>query len=171
MLSSKAPRFARSSFWRKQRRSWSRGAWFSEVRRMSSVDQLGDGQALSTNWKKPVVRWGWCFQPCVCLVRLHVCIQVVCEPASPHGYMCSCVWACVCMWWVHAACVCVCVCVCTHILVCVCGAESALGTPCCRESTGRSQVVSTHSGPTRPARCPPSSSGSSSFRTPDTGSK
>ena len=59
-----------------------------------------------------------------------------------------------------------CVCVCPHILVCVCGAESALGTPCCWESTGRGQAVSTHSGPTRPAHRPPSSSGHISFRTP-----
>ena len=195
MLSSKAPRFAGSSFWRKQRRSWSRGAWFSEVRRMSNVDQLGDGQALSTNWKKPVVRWGWCFQHCVCLVRLHVCTQMVCEPASPHGYMCSRVWvcahgyACVCLHecvcfcvslcmglCVHVVgacsmcvCVCVCVCVCTHTYWSASAGLSQLWAP---PAAGRARQRPGGEHPLGPH--PPSSPPTELLRPhllPDTGSK
>ena len=81
-------------------------------------------------------------------VPVHGCVHTWVCP------VCACMSACVCFCvslcmglCVHVVdacstcvCVCVCVCVCTHILVCICGAESALGTPCCRESAGRGQA-------------------------------
>ena len=84
---------------------------------------------------------------CWTRVRVCACVRVCAHTGVP---LRACVSACVCFCvslctglCVHVVDACstrVCVCVCAHMRLCICGAESALGTPCCRESAGRGQA-------------------------------
>ena len=101
----------------------------------------------------PALRVSVCLHMFACgwFVRLPV-HMAICVPVhgSVRTWVCSCVCLheCMCLFLcesVHGL-VSACggcmqhVCVCTHIRVCICGAESALGTPCCLESAGRGQA-------------------------------